>query len=105
MTENTSESRRGTADEDGPVLVAVDFSPDSEAAILWACDYAGSVDASLVVLHVIHDPADAPGYYRKDEADLLRPMDDVASEMLGRFLEKVEWSGTSSSRSSRQNQR
>ena len=64
-------------------------TPDSEAAVSWACEYAGCVGADLVVLHVVHDPADAPGYYRKSEEDLLRPMEDVAEEYMGQFLERV----------------
>lgn len=90
LADDISETRQGPADEDGPVLVAVDFAPDSEAALIWACDYADCLKAKLVVLHVVHDPADAPGYYLKSEADLLRPMEDVATDMLGQFLEKVE---------------
>jgi nucleotide-binding universal stress UspA family protein len=69
--------------------VAVDFSPDSEAALLWACDFANCVGADLMILHVVHDPAEAPGYYNRGEADLLRPMEEVAVEMLDAFLEEV----------------
>ena len=87
MTDETPETRQDQADGGGPVLVAVDFSPDSEAALVWACGFAHCVDAGLVVLHVVHDPGDAPGYYRMGEQDLLRPMEDVAAEMLEHFLE------------------
>ena len=87
MTDETPETRQDQADEGGPVLVAVDFSPDSEAALVWACGFAHCVDAGLVVLNVVHDPGDAPGYYRMGEQDLLRPMEDVAAEMLEHFLE------------------
>lgn len=89
MTDVNSGSYQGPVDEAGPILVAVDFTPDSEAALTWACTYAGPIGAHVVVLHVVHDPADAPGYYRKSEADLLRPMEDVAEELMGQFLEKV----------------
>ncbi len=89
MADETSEKRQNPTGEDGPVLVAVDFTPDSKAALIWACGYAGCVNAGLVVLHVVHDPADAPGYYRKGEEDLLRPMEDVAIEMMDQFLEKL----------------
>ncbi len=89
MTDETSEMRLNPAGKDGPILVAVDFAPDSEAALVWACGFAGCVDAGLTVLHVIHDPGDAPGYYRKGTEDLLRPMEDVAVEMLDQFLEEV----------------
>jgi nucleotide-binding universal stress UspA family protein len=37
-------------------------------------------------LHVIHDPGDAPGYYRKAEEDLLRPLEEVAADMMKNFL-------------------
>ena len=90
MAQEKSKIGQKRAGQHGPGLVAIDFSPDSEAAVLWACDYAGCLGAGLVVLHVVHDPADAPGSYMKREADLLRPMEDVATEMLGRFLERLE---------------
>ena len=92
MTDEASETGLDPNSRAGSVLVAVDFTPDSESAVIWACDYAVSVKAKLLVLHVVHDPADAPGYYRTGETDLLRPMEDVASEMMGQFLEKIETS-------------
>lgn len=72
----------------GPILVAVDFTPDSEAALIWACEYAALAGSDVTVLHVVHDPADAPGSYRAKESDLLRPMQDVAAGMMKDFLEK-----------------
>lgn len=80
---------QATPDPGGPVLVAVDFSKDSEAALVWACRYANLSGSSLAVLHVVHDPGDAPGYYRRGEEDALRPMEDVAKEMLEEFLEEA----------------
>lgn len=74
---------------EAPVLVAVDFSPDSEAAVVWACDYAKKIGASLEILHVVHDPADAPGTYKPDNGDQLEPMADVAQRKLATFLERV----------------
>ncbi len=73
----------------GPVLVAVDFSKDSEVALVWACRYAGLTGHGVTVLHVVHDPGEAPGYYRVREEDALRPMEDVAREMLDEFLEQA----------------
>jgi len=72
-----------------PVLVAVDFSPDSESALLWACEYAGLTKAPLLVLHVVHDPADAPGFYSRGEFDWSRPMSDMATELFAEFLEEM----------------
>lgn len=68
------------------VLVAVDFSPDSSAALAWAASYADLRGASLVLLHVIHDPATSPGFYRQSPGDLMQPMDSVATRMMEDFL-------------------
>ncbi len=76
----------GTTGKEQPVLVAVDFSPDSEAALLWACDYARLAGAPLAVLHVVHDPADAPGFYHRGEFDWSRPMADMAAQLFDTFL-------------------
>lgn len=89
MAETQASSDQVTFDPSGPVLVAVDFSKDSEMALIWACHYANLTGAVLVVLHVVHDPGDAPGYYRRGEEDALRPMEDVAREMLEEFLERA----------------
>jgi len=70
----------------GPILCAVDFSPDSGAALSWACDQAELAGAPLVVLHVVHDPAASPGFYRELQEDWIRPMAEVAEEMMAEFL-------------------
>ncbi|MEP3047925.1 MAG: universal stress protein [Roseibium sp.] len=70
------------------ILCAVDFSEDSVAALEWACQQAERDDARLVVLHVVHDPASAPGFYRDPDEDGLRPMEDVAEEMFEEFVTK-----------------
>ncbi|TDE33260.1 universal stress protein [Antarcticimicrobium sediminis] len=72
-----------------PVLCAVDFSIDSEAALLWAAAQANRDSARLVVLHVVHDPASSPGFYRKPDAGWLQPMEEVAREMFTEFLDAV----------------
>lgn len=72
-----------------PVLCAVDFSKDSEAALLWAARYAERANARLVVLHVIHDPASSPGFYHKPETGRLRLLEDVAQEMFEEFLDSA----------------
>lgn len=76
--------------DDGPLLVAVDFTADSEAALLWACRYADRIGAEVIGLHVVHDPGEAPGYYKRAESDLLRPLEDVAAEMMDEFVEKMQ---------------
>ncbi len=90
MPTNQQPKKAGNpATDNGPIVVALDFTPDSEAALAWACEYSACVRAPVLALHVVHDPGDAPGYYRKAEEDLLRPLEDVAAEMMDEFLAKV----------------
>lgn len=72
-----------------PILVAVDFSKYSENALVWACEYAQLVKESVLVLHVVHDLIDEPGYYKKESKHLLRSMSHAAEEMLQKFLKKM----------------
>ena len=46
----------------GPILVGVDFSEGSNEPLAWAAKMEIAVNATLVLLHVVHDPAEAPGY-------------------------------------------
>lgn len=78
-----------STETNAPVVVAVDFSPDSEAALLWAARHAESVGAPLLILHVVHDPAASPGFYRKPEDDWLRPMVEVAEDMMREFRDRM----------------
>ena len=75
-----------------PILVPVDFSSCSEAAVLFAAHFASCVQAPLLVLHVVHEPNNEPGFYRSNghgAAGQSRPMEDVARGMLTAFLEEV----------------
>ncbi|MDJ0943278.1 MAG: universal stress protein [Kiloniellales bacterium] len=78
---------RDEATTPAPVLVAVEFSKSSEAALRWACDHAEAVGAPLEILHVIHDPADSPGSYKPDVGDPLEPIADVAERRLAQYLD------------------
>jgi len=74
-----------------PILVPVDFSVHSEAALLFAVECAEKLGATIIVLHVIHDLGDAPGYYSvKGRKKQLRRMEDVASEMLDDFIKEMQ---------------
>ena len=72
----------------GPILVPVDFSPPSEEALLKACELAECLKRPMVVLHVVHDPAEMPGYYLNitKKKQLVR-MEDAAQEMFEEFLD------------------
>lgn len=72
-----------------PILVPLDFSAYSEAALEHAVVLAECLQAPIAVLHVVHDPGDAPGYYQvKGRKKQLRRLEDVAREMLNAFMDK-----------------
>jgi len=74
-----------------PILVPVDFSPHSEIALMNAAELATKLESDLVILHVVHDLNEAPGYYSvKGRGKQLRRMEDVAAEMLEEFVRKMQ---------------
>jgi len=74
---------------DAPILVPVDFSENSAAALLWAAEAAGCFDAPLIVLHVVHDPAEAPGYYAASQGEGHREaLEQAAARMLDEFVKR-----------------
>ena len=74
-----------------PVLAAIDFSPCSAKALIWAAKAAGKLEAPLVALHVVHDPESAPGYYvrSKKHGKHLKRIEEAAAEMMEEFLAKA----------------
>jgi len=73
-----------------PILVPVDFSAHSEAALAHAAHLAERTQVPLAVLHVVHDPGDAPGYYQvKGRKKQLRRLEDVAGEMFNKYMAKM----------------
>lgn len=71
-----------------PILVPVDFSPDSEAALRCAAELAMLFKAPLLIVHVVHDPGEAPGYYAvKGHNKHLQKLEDVASGMFQEFMQ------------------
>jgi len=74
-----------------PILVPVDFSRYSQAALLCGADLAKMIGTPLIVLHVVHDPGEAPGYYAvKGKKKQLHRLEDVAAEMLQDFMKKIQ---------------
>ncbi|MBT4612228.1 MAG: universal stress protein [Gemmatimonadetes bacterium] len=72
------------------ILVAVDFSDASASAVRQALVLATALDADLLLLHVLHVPAEAPGFYssRKLGKKLFRNMEEAANGMMAEFLAK-----------------
>ena len=76
--------------ETAPILVPVDFSPYSEAALVYAVKLAKCLGQPVVVLHVVHDPGVMPGYYsRALKKKQVHRIEDGAADMLGEFLKDV----------------
>lgn len=75
----------------GVILVPVDFYPHSETAVEFAATMADLMKATLLVLHVVHDPVDVPGFYLHEEKKerRLRRMEEVAKDMLAKFMRKM----------------
>jgi nucleotide-binding universal stress UspA family protein len=72
--------------------VPVDFSSCSEAALLFAAHFAACARAPLLVLHVVHEAGNQPGFYpraRYSHAGLTRPLEDVARDMLVDFMAEM----------------
>ena len=84
-----SEIRNINKLQQGPILVAADFSENSKSAVLWAIDISIALQASLVLIHIVHDRAEGPGYYRHDKKDAMRPMEDIAERMMQKFLKSL----------------
>ena len=69
------------------ILVPVDFSTFSKAAVLKGCELASCMNLPVVILHVVHDPSQLPGYYVKiAEKKTLVRIEDIAGEMLDDFM-------------------
>ncbi len=71
------------------VLVGIDFSADSKAALIWACRYAHRMKVPVVAFHAVHEPAEAPGFYQRDESNQLSPLKEIASTMMDDFLKTL----------------
>ena len=70
-----------------PILVPVDFSDHSRAALLTACELADCTGQPVVVLHVVHDPAEMPGYYnRVTKKKKIAHIQDLAQEAFDSFV-------------------
>jgi len=84
-------SKVAAARSDGRlILVPVDFSEHSASALAQAAGFAEMMDATLIVLHVVHDPGDMPGYYSKlIKKKRATRIQDIAAEAFEQFVENV----------------
>ena len=72
------------------LLVAVDFSKQSEAALVFAarlCKWSG---CRLTILHVVHERGSEPGFYKRNgNFEQILPLSDIALRMMKEFIEDV----------------
>lgn len=72
------------------ILVPVDFSPHSAAALEHAAKLARLIPTAMVALHVVHDPGHMPGYYsglvKSKRFDRIQ---DAAASAFHEFLSSV----------------
>ena len=98
QTEDLEHARDGvTVDGDylvdteiNTILAPIDFSECSPADLNFALATAKQFDAKLLLLHVIHDPAESPGFYMKKQngKNGFRDMRESAQQMMDSFIQK-----------------
>lgn len=90
--EGGSDMDEGGSDMDketGPILVAIDFSPDSHSAVAWALRQAKAYGVALHFVHVVHESVEQSGFYHENPEDVSRPMIEVAEDMLNQYLKDI----------------
>jgi nucleotide-binding universal stress UspA family protein len=84
-----AQAARGQSERD-IILVPVDFSDHSEAALIQAAEFAEMLPATLIVLHVVHDPGAMPGYYSKlIKKKRATRIQDIAAETFDEFMNRI----------------
>lgn len=84
-----AEVAHGQSDQD-IILAPVDFSDHSEAALVQAARFAEMMPATLIVVHVVHDPGEMPGYYAKlIKKKRVTRIQDIAAEAFDVFMDRV----------------
>jgi len=77
-----------------PILVPVDFSHQSRAAALTASALTGLSPVPVLLLHVVHENSQQPGFYRRHvdgRGSFTQPLVDIAQEMLDQFLQELRF--------------
>ncbi len=71
------------------MLAAVDLLDSAPRVLSAAAELAQSLRCELVVVHVVHDPAEHPGQYAASGPGLVAmPMEDVAHERLSALVDR-----------------
>ena len=72
------------------LLVAVDFSRQAEAALVFAAQLCKWTDCRLTILHVVHESGSDPGFYKRNgQFEQILPLSDIARRMMKEFIEDV----------------
>ena len=75
-------------DSDRPIIIAVDFSDDSKAALEWGLEEAALRKAPATILHVVHDPGETPGYYHKKKKKIMVPLTEAAEQLFDEYIDE-----------------
>ncbi|MDD2366953.1 MAG: universal stress protein [Desulfuromonadaceae bacterium] len=72
------------------ILVAVDFSNNSESAFTYALKLAEQFNSEITIIHVINEPVDLRGFYVPHISfdELEREIEDSAVKMMEEFCKK-----------------
>ena len=81
-------SRAPHHDAGRPIVIAIDFSDDSKAALEWGMEEASLRNAPATILHVVHDPGEAPGYYHKKQKKIMMPLTEAAEQIFDEFIDE-----------------
>ena len=76
------------SETDRPIVIAIDFSDDSKAALEWGMEEAALRSAPVTILHVIHDPGETPGYYHKKKKKIMVPLTEAAEQIFNEFIDE-----------------
>ncbi len=72
------------------LLVAVDFSEQSEAALVFAARLCKWTGCRLTILHVVHERGSEPGFYKRNgQFEQILPLNDIALRMMKEFIDDV----------------
>ena len=72
------------------LLVAVDFSRQSEAAMVFAAQLCKWTGCRLTILHVVHERGSQPGFYKRSgQFEQILPLSDIALRMMKEFIADV----------------